>query len=342
MCSPEKFKDLFGALFHFDFECDVKVSKAFLDLTIQLVSANILYLSSILELFAQTFRNISRILSSEKGTIFPRRPFFPQANCSFHVYIVKVSSEFVDALHETVQKMLSMVPTATSVFLPILYRHLPHKRFDKQMLVDYVSQLLRILDYSHLCQHRILEMIIERCLELDVDIVIEDSGEVRLQRDDERDEEIFDDVFTLEQHHVEGVSKTRMMPLEVAELADKLDALLLLFLSFLDSHLSKKDLEATRRMQGCLLDIFERRLLSAHKSKFVQFVVFYFASKHTPFCYDFANRLLQKTLDAREASIIRQSAVMYLASFLSRAQYVPLALVRLDPLTVVDLEMYLL
>lgn len=153
------------------------------------------------------------------------------------------------------------------------------------------------------------------------------SGEVRLTRDEEDADE---DIFALDPSPSQPIpsNKTKArIPAEVAELAEKLDTLLTMLVGFLDAQLALKDLQVTRRLHTALLDVFEKRLLVAHRSKFVQFVVFWFASRQLSFGYDLSGRLLAKAL-GKEAPIIRQSAVMYLASFVSRANFLPIGLIR--------------
>ncbi len=48
------------------------------------------------------------------------------------------------------------------------------------MLTDFVTQLLRVCMYRPSLQLRMLDIIIVRCLEIDVEIVIEETGSVRI------------------------------------------------------------------------------------------------------------------------------------------------------------------
>ena len=68
--------------------------------------------------------------------------------------------------------------------------------------------------------------------------------------------------------------------------------------------------------------------MTIHKSKFVQFVVFFAASLHHSFAHSVAEKLLSITLDEKVSSSQRQSAVMYLSSYLSRATFLHVDYVR--------------
>lgn len=98
-----------------------------------------------------------------------------------------------------------------------------------------------------------------------------------------------------------------------------------------------------------LLHIFESYIMMTHKSKFVQFIILFLCGRfqqslahftldsatcsttatsiatdaHTdPLYREFASNLINKILDVRQANIYRQVSTCYLASFISRAQYV--------------------
>jgi hypothetical protein len=91
---------------------------------------------------------------------------------------------------------------------------------------------------------------------------------------------------------------------------------------------------AADRLLHQLLCLFESSIMSIHKSKFVQFVVFFAASRHQGFARAVAEKLLSiaqaesENIRDRTAGTQRQCAAMYLASFLSRATFLPVEYVR--------------
>ena len=68
------------------------------------------------------------------------------------------------------------------IFL-VLESHFPHKRFSQKNLTDYVTHLLHICKYFPIIQSRIIDLIVSQSLEIDVEIVIEDSGEVKISQE---------------------------------------------------------------------------------------------------------------------------------------------------------------
>ncbi|PQQ15280.1 RNA polymerase I-specific transcription initiation factor RRN3 [Prunus yedoensis var. nudiflora] len=77
-----------------------------------------------------------------------------------------------------------------------------------------------------------------------------------------------------------------------------------------------------------LLDSFMKTVLSAYKSKFVQFVIFYVCALDPGNCgVTFALKLEDKFFCSTNFPLIRRSAVAYLASYLSRAKFLSVSVV---------------
>jgi RNA polymerase I-specific transcription initiation factor RRN3 len=280
--------------------------------------------------------------------------------------------QYKDLIHRAIRGILIQVPTGRSVLFPILCEFFPHKRFSRNVQTEYTAQLLQICRYEPMLQARILELIVSKCLEMDVEIVIEDSGDVRIDQQALDDGDLdFDDAFEDMAHsfnssrgHSRNNSRSNMgmgsagkrkqltetsaarIPAEVSEMADKLDSVLLLVVQFCEQQItgagsaggagavqegasSAVPSSGTRdRLLQQLLGIFENNIMSIHKSKFVQFVIFFAASLHNPFAQAVAEKLVGITLDERASATQRQSAVMYLASYLSRATFLSTEFIR--------------
>lgn len=293
-------------------------------------------------------------------------------------------------IHRAIRNIILHVPTGRSVLYPILVEYFPHKRFSRNVQTEYVTQLLYICSYEPMLQANILELIFTKCLEMDVEIVIEDTGEVRIDEeaaatsnttleDDLSFEEDFqeEDMFQLagnnsnssiksashkfqqQYHHHHNNYPTRLLkqpllvkkqltdntvkriPAEVAEMADKLDAILVLVVNFCEKEINLLSLSSSsqalllagsennnnmnnnlntqattvldrnhnnnntatavatarrERLLQHLLAVFESAVLPIHKSKFVQFVIFYAASLHSQFAKSVSDKLLSLSL----------------------------------------------
>lgn len=390
------YKELLSAIFTYDWRGELRLTKAILDLTVNLVSTNAIYVTSALELVVQYF--VPTFNSLAKGKLIEYLSSIAIDNISITIFFVSLfleiandsnRNETLQYIHHIIQKIIQQTPTGQNLLHKILKSSFPHKRFSRIEHTEYVNQLLLICDYLPSLEYRILHLIITNCLEMDVEIIIEDTGDVRIQREYEQDyyeEEIFqlDEGFGGENNGgltsttigggggtgAGGAAGTNRIPAEVADLADKLDCMLYLLVNYLDKQMMKFQQEnnnnnstttnndnavpatpATKtssipstsssssskpavnpleqKFYQHILQIFEHNLLSAFKSKFTQFLIFYLAGKSAMFTELFIQQLVRIGLYSPMASSIkRQSAMMYLASFLSRANFVPLSCIK--------------
>jgi RNA polymerase I-specific transcription initiation factor RRN3 len=111
------------------------------------------------------------------------------------------------------------------------------------------------------------------------------------------------------------------------ESADKLDAMLVLLLDYVEKQLLKSD-DMRNRLFQQLMEIFEERIVMTHRSKFVQYILFYLSSQVEKYGRAFGDRLLRVFMDESTADIRRQSSILYLASYLARANFIPVNIVR--------------
>jgi RNA polymerase I-specific transcription initiation factor RRN3 len=349
---PEEFRRLLNCIFSYDWKCEAKVSIAMVNLINHIVTTNSTFLARAFQLYVKSLLpGMTTTLASETA-----EENLPERR---------------NLIHRALRSILVQVPTGRSVLFPILVEHFPHKRFSRTVQTDYTAQLLHVCTYEPMLQAKVLELIVMKCLEMDVEIVIEDSGDVRIDEqaledgDLELDDLEFDGIASSNGRYGSNNQKGRggysggplgrrkqltdtaptRIPAEVAEMADKLDSVLLLLVQFCEQQIGDTGASssaATPRAAGAavassgsrdrilqqLLSIFENSIMSIHKFKFVQFVVFFAASLHGPFAKAVAEKLLAISLDDRAASTQRQTAVMYLASYLSRSAFLQVEFVR--------------
>lgn len=101
-------------------------------------------------------------------------------------------------------------------------------------------------------------------------------------------------------------------------MAEKLDAMMELMFSFID-QVNTGDEEDMNGLFETLMRIFEASILVTHKSKYVQFLLFYACHINKFYAETFLSRLLHKLFDASNSEIHRWSCGCYLGSFIARA-----------------------
>ncbi len=328
---PESYKELVLVLFRFDWDQPKPIVDAYHKLLSQLVSANSTYVLPVLH-------SIVRILVPEDGG-------------KVHAY-----ERIQYYAHRSLAAVLTLAPSGISKLFSVLSRQYPHKRLPPMVQEGYCRQLLSVAAYVPLIESRVLHLIVQRALEIDVEIKITDTGDT--VRDTTADDGVFDMDDVLHGPVIEQTS----IPENVDEMAQKLDVIMLVLFEYLQANLgggivvtdneheisppvilrngvskNPKDAQVAmkspspfpascvnrqKRLCGVLLGVFEDSILLTHQSKFVQYIIFYAGGLSSEFCGKFVNCLLKICFDEEKAVVARQSGVAYLASYLARAAYV--------------------
>lgn len=82
--------------------------------------------------------------------------------------------------------------------------------------------------------------------------------------------------------------------------------------------------QRTKSLYTDLIAVFDKVILPTHGSHHVQFLVFYLLSFKNNLLFYFLQYLWKKVTDPNVFYVIRQAALGYIASLLSRAKYVPI------------------
>ncbi|KIK45936.1 hypothetical protein CY34DRAFT_800948 [Suillus luteus UH-Slu-Lm8-n1] len=277
-----------------------------------------------------------------------------------------------DRQHALLEHLLSLVPTLPSSLAPLLVRNFPHKRQPQAAHVTYIRNLLRVTEYCGELSERVLGLIVDRALMVDVEIQVEleeledvepTDGELfeidpfdtivgqEGDSSDDEDEDVDDGLSDLSSD-ASSDSDAEGTPADTRHIHDmvsKLDAILkLVFDHFNKLHSSiptvlvpsSPSLHPTtthdRDPQShephnllaiqfhTLLAIFDRSILRTFKSRYTQFLLFWYASLHPEFSDLFLGLLVDKALfgSASASGVERAAASSYIGSFVSRAQFI--------------------
>ena len=175
MKEPEKYKDLINALYNYDWLMEAKINKALIRLLSTFISANSLFLLPTFQMVIKSLVNIPNtygLVPSANSTITSNPPLCMQ----------QPQQQLVELLHDSLRYVITTVPTGLPELLPVLTSNFPYKKQAVEILINYVKELLCICEYLSVLQPRILELIIQKCLEIDVEIYIEDTGEVSIHK----------------------------------------------------------------------------------------------------------------------------------------------------------------
>ena len=270
---PDEFSELIQSLFAYDWKLEKRINVALINLLGHLVSANSIFLIPTLQMVLKALSSLSTSLLTDSEGSSEQAP--SSANSILHKGD-STNDELTSMLHNTLRHCVSSVPTGLVELMPVAISNFPYRKRPLECITNYIYQLLRLCDYLPVLQPKMLELIIERCLEIDVEIWIEDTGEVCIkpvenELEDSMDGGIFkiDELHTVETHATPFRETSLQIASDVAEMAEKLDAMLILLIEYVDRQLVLGD-EQGDRLFCHIIAIFEDKILLAHRSKFVQ------------------------------------------------------------------------
>ncbi|CAH0521976.1 unnamed protein product [Peronospora belbahrii] len=242
---------------------------------------------------------------------------------------VRIQARF-EIAHRTLERVLTLVPTATNVLFPVLCEHFPHKRMDAITQVGYLRNILHVTSYVGGLRERVLGLVVDQLVAIDVEIKLDESEE---------------DVFTMDDFLNDDLLPPDDASCQVDEMAEKLDQMMLVMFEHIeqsaalnpitsskmaattkDSYSGKNvDVRQAALVFKDLLKVFEHSILNTHRSKYPQFLLFYVCCLDSQFQDVFISQLLASSLDPQTPPTTRQSCGAYLASFLARAKYISVA-----------------
>lgn len=232
--------------------------------------------------------------------------------------------------------MFRLFPKARSDFFSIVATRFPHVKLDQSILCHYCGVSFKVLEYLPSMRKQLIETVVDKCLEIDVGIKIEDNGEVSIE--EQKNYGGAEDAKTETGNETTNESKPLITKEEsiIDDFSDKLDLLLALLLE--EIRKACNNYKSAREIYYELIPVFESTILTTHKAKFVQFCMFYVCAsesrlvhneyveveqgEHAILHRDFAAKLLETVVDPYRATLTRQSGSCYLASFISRASFV--------------------
>ncbi|ONK70178.1 uncharacterized protein A4U43_C05F31070 [Asparagus officinalis] len=281
--------------------------KAILELIISLAAVPDKFLNSCLHMLVSNFMAPKRI---RQYNTHPR--LAEKRNIYGELYV---------ALHHIVD----LVPLAPMMLKEIIDKKMPRTTDPKEVLVMFVECMLGLEsdEIGEFLGSTLLIKVVELLVDLDVNINWEDIPQ------DELNKGIFDMELDVEENAHDGagigIKPETGKILKGNVFADKLDSLMVLVCEHLDSCASDGHLV---KVFDTLAECFRRTVMNAYKSKFVQFVMFYACSLDPEICgLKFAVMLTDIFVSNTEDPTSRMSSVSYLASYLSRAKFVPSSLV---------------
>ncbi|XVF18174.1 hypothetical protein REPUB_Repub10bG0189400 [Reevesia pubescens] len=229
--------------------------------------------------------------------------------------------QVLSRVHAAFKKIADYVPLAPLRLLTIVLQGMPTIYHKDRAIVIYVENMLKLEsgEIGELVGSTMLMAVVDRLIELDVEI-----GWDAILQDDfskgifEMELEDVDDVAESAEPDI-GEFRLSRKSLAGNSIAELLDNLLVLTFEHLESCEKAGRLA---KVFETLLQSFQITVMSAYKSKFTQFVIFYACALDPENCgIRFATMLTDLFVQDSHPLPTRMSAVAYLASYLSRAKF---------------------
>lgn len=249
-------------------------------------------------------------------------------------------------LHHTVlQSILKFVPTSVGTLPQVFLKGFPHHLASQPYeLGNYVTNLLRVLEYCPEMGSAVWQMVIECCIKLDVELQnelddldddeIEDliNGEEEIEErdtigvaeekgdDDKEDRDEGADngaVSDGEEYLLDPVLSTG----DIRKLSKKLDSIIETILTTAASALRGPEITpAGLAIFNNLSRLFQTHILPTHFTKLTQFLLFHISQGRRELADAFLVMLIDTAFSADEVLEKRIKAMQYLSSYIARAK----------------------
>ncbi|MCJ1286677.1 hypothetical protein MMC26_006023 [Xylographa opegraphella] len=249
-------------------------------------------------------------------------------------------SQIQKRAHAALRYLLRLIPSASGVLSSILTSLFPHSSASKRAHVDYVQNLLKVIEYAPELQADALSLITERLVKIDVQVqvdledladdvgdgVVQDIPNLKsgLSQDLDDEDESEDDTDSSD----EEIDPDAQRAKDITTNVEKLDCILDILFTYYEPQFTGISVRARDIALDILFSQFTTIILPTYRSRHTQFLLFHFAQTSPALVDNFVGACVHYAFDKGRPAIMRQSAAAYLASFVARGIHVPSQIVR--------------
>jgi len=233
----------------------------------------------------------------------------------------KSQDEAFENSHEALQSVVKISPLAahTAILIygkscmPFMMTPFTH------MHTNYISNLLKITKYLPNERVSILTLVIDRLVQLDAHLPI---GE---------DLYDFDDSDDSDTEEAPEIKMSEKKPSREQICRDNLDQGMKVIFDYIKENVDSANNSPSIIMSlfDDILKVFESNVLPSYATGHVQFIMFYLCSVSSKIQEKFMDYLWKRFTSPNTPSILRQTAIAYIASLIARAKFVDVAILRL-------------
>ncbi|EFA10824.2 RNA polymerase I-specific transcription initiation factor RRN3 [Tribolium castaneum] len=221
-------------------------------------------------------------------------------------------------VHSLLCELLRTVPLCNELLIHALIDHFPYMNKSTHIHEYYIQNLLWVICYQPTLRPNILHLIFSKLIIMDVSAPREEIAKLEEE-----------EIFMMD----ESKTNTTINLDCVHSMAHTLDVCLDKVFNYIYSECHEpgtNDLNwgKTKSLYQDILTVFDQSILPTYNTHHVQFVMFVLCSFKTTLTEAFFNYLWKKVCNPNVASVIRQAAVNYIVSFIARATFVPLTMLK--------------
>lgn len=245
--------------------------------------------------------------------------------------------------HEILSNVIKYVPTCVNSFPHYLQKNFPHHiSSTTSELTNYISNLMKIVNYCLDLQFNIWQLIIECSIKLDVELQNElddlddeeieevingedndDNEDMEIAQDsirqlDEVDDDEDDDEMMGETEYIETINSST----NIRILATKLDYIInhLLVSTSNSFTMDKLNNGSGVTLFNTITSLFKSHILPTHFTKSIQFIIFHISQYQQELADSFLVLLIDVAFSPSENLEKRLKAMQYLSSYIARAK----------------------
>ncbi|KAI9487924.1 RNA polymerase I-specific transcription initiation factor RRN3, partial [Zychaea mexicana] len=249
--------------------------------------------------------------------------------------------------HAALKSILKLIPTSISALQQAILSYIPRTHESSASQAAYINNILQVTTYIPFLRKHVMSLLIthmiqfdahiqieldeleedvelqEFTLDFDADYMSDDSDDEGSDEDDGGDDDEFDADGDDSDNETEKKLSEEKRKQKIESMTRKLDAMMLLLLRYLSSFGMDGATPSERTdMFNNLVTIFDGTVVKTLKSRYTQFLVFYFCSLDVNAYPElFLNHLLEHMMEPSRPGITRISCAMYIASYVARAKF---------------------
>lgn len=298
-------REILAEVFRMDFTVNPEVQNAYMDLVTELCTSHSTYIQTI---FHSLFSRLCPKEQSESVPLSTTPTLFTSSASSGHTTptgAYEKSEAVRGAIIPTVLDIVDLVPMSTTVLASTVTKMYPHKVHPVDMHRAWASTALDFARSVPSIRDPLVAAVVRSVVQMDSDLKISGSNS--------NDDEQFGSIAVSAQAAAMDADS-----LQNKVLADKIDTIMCLLLSYIEDQIDETDTEHFNTILSC----FVQYVLPTNRPKVAQFLLFRACAICTKFAEAFLECMLEKARDEASPTSVRVAACSYIASFLARSKAV--------------------